>query len=55
LDKLNQKEKVENIEKYKETLLETWEEMPVYFITSAEKKWGRDEVLQLITETNAQF
>lgn len=55
LDKLNQREKVENIENYKKIVLETWEEMPVYFITSAEKKWGRDELLQLITETNAQF
>lgn len=55
LDKLNQREKIENIENYKKTLLETWEEMPVYFVTSSEKKWGRDEMLQLISETNAQF
>lgn len=29
-------------------LLDTWETLPPYFITSSEKKTGRDEVLNYI-------
>ena len=32
------------------TLLDVWEELPPYFITSSEKKQGRDEVLDYIEE-----
>jgi GTP-binding protein len=35
-----------------EKLSETWEELPPYFITSAEKKTGRDEVLDYIEQIN---
>ncbi len=41
------------VEKYKNTLLETWEELPVYFITSSETKQGREEVLNFIEQTNS--
>jgi len=34
--------------RFKKTLLETWEEMPPFIVTSAEKKIGRDEVLSFI-------
>jgi GTP-binding protein len=34
--------------KFKETLLKTWEELPPFIVTSAEKKIGRDEVLDFI-------
>lgn len=37
-----------NVEAYKTKLSETWEEMPPMFITSSEKKTGRDEVLDYI-------
>lgn len=33
-------------------LKDRWEELPPYFITSAEKKTGRDEVLDYIEEIN---
>ena len=33
-------------------LEERWEELPPYFITSAEKKLGRDEVLDYIEQIN---
>ena len=33
-------------------LKDTWEELPPYFVTSAEKKIGRDEVLSYIDEIN---
>jgi len=33
-------------------LLETWEELPPIFVTSAEKRQGRDEVLDYIDQIN---
>jgi len=47
---------IENhIEDYKNTLLETWEEMPNYFITSASKSIGKDELLNYIATINAEI
>ena len=37
---------------YKKKLMETWEDVPPMFLTSAEKKEGRDEVLNYIEEIN---
>ncbi len=42
----------ENVEAYKKVLLETWEELPPIFITSAEKKEGGEELLAYIDEIN---
>jgi len=36
-------------------LLETWEELPPVFLTSAEKKQGRDEVLDYIEQINREL
>lgn len=47
-DKPKRGELIKSQKKFKETLLETWEEMPPFFITSAEKKVGREEVLKFI-------
>jgi GTP-binding protein len=47
-DKLKPKELVDNIANYKAKLLETWEELPDIFITSANDKLGRDEILNFI-------
>lgn len=44
-----------NIELFKSTLLEEWEEMPQYFVTSAENKQGRDEVINFIQELNTKI
>jgi GTP-binding protein len=55
MDKLNQREKKENIEKYQAFLSESWEELPQMFFTSAEKYTGRDEVLNYIEELNNLF
>ena len=41
-----------NVEAYKQRMLETWEEMPPYFVTSAEKGEGREEVLDYIDKIN---
>jgi len=47
-DKISQSRLSENITRYRERLLETWEELPPIFITSSEKKTGRDEILDYI-------
>jgi GTP-binding protein len=44
-----------NIEVFKNVLLQYWEDMPTYFVTSAEKKQGADEVLDFIEEANKRF
>ena len=51
-DKLSAQKVNMNVEAYKKKMLETWEEMPPYFITSAEKGNGRDEVLDYIEQIN---
>ena len=43
------------MEAYKKKLLETWEELPPIFLTSAEKREGRDEVLSYIEEINSSL
>ncbi|MGO3181508.1 MAG: ribosome biogenesis GTP-binding protein YihA/YsxC [Aequorivita sp.] len=51
-DKLKPNALNRNIEVYSNKMLETWEEMPKYFITSASNSDGRDEVLNHIEEIN---
>jgi GTP-binding protein len=51
-DKLKPGVLTKNIEEYKNELLKFWEELPQCFVTSAEKKEGGDEILQLIEDTN---
>jgi GTP-binding protein len=51
-DKLKEKEIKENTSKYLKRLEEDWEEVPKYFITSSEKKIGKDELLNYIDEIN---
>lgn len=47
-DKLSRVELAKSEKQYKKKLLETWEELPPVFITSAEKKVGREDVLDFI-------
>ena len=51
-DKLTANKARQAVEAYKQKLLETWEELPPIFMTSAERKEGREEVLQYIDEIN---
>jgi len=44
-----------NVEVYKTKLLETWEEVPQYFVTSSSNSLGRDELLQYIDELNEEY
>jgi GTP-binding protein len=54
-DKLKPKTLERNIETYKDRMLETWTEMPKYFVTSAESGVGKEEVLNYIGTINSQF
>ncbi|PWK19119.1 ribosome biogenesis GTP-binding protein YihA/YsxC [Xanthomarina spongicola] len=51
-DKLRPKAIENHIEDYKNILLETWEEMPNYFITSSSKDIGKENVLKYIDDLN---
>jgi GTP-binding protein len=51
-DKLTKAKARASVETYEKKLLETWEEMPPYFVTSAENKEGREEVLDYIAQIN---
>lgn len=51
-DKQNELKTSVNIESFKNELFKEWEELPRIFITSAEKKIGRDEILNYIREIN---
>ncbi|MBP3511087.1 MAG: YihA family ribosome biogenesis GTP-binding protein [Prevotella sp.] len=49
-DKLTTTKAQSNIAAYKRVLSETWEELPPMFVTSSEKRTGRDELLGYIGE-----
>ena len=51
-DKLTSNKVKNNVAAYERKMLETWEEMPKYFITSSETREGRDELLDYIEEIN---
>ncbi len=51
-DKLGLVKARQNAEKWMKTLQDRWETLPPYFITSAEKKQGRDEILEYIEGIN---
>ena len=49
-DKLSATQLRNNVDSYMKSLLETWEELPPYFVTSSEKKQGREPLLNYIEE-----
>ena len=51
-DKLSVTKVSQNVEAYKKVLSETWEELPPIFVTSSEKKQGREEILDYIEQIN---
>ena len=51
-DKLSRSQLNDNLNKYKEKLLETWEELPPVFVTSSDKAEGRTELLAYIGNIN---
>ena len=48
LDKLTHAKGKSNVQTYKDKLSEQWEELPPIFLTSSEKRVGRDEILNYI-------
>jgi len=51
-DKLGSEKTKNNIKSYLDTIKEQWEEIPQYFITSSEKKIGKEEILKYISSIN---
>jgi len=51
-DKLSNTKFSENIDNYKKKLSEEWEELPPMFLTSSEKREGKEELLNYIDEIN---
>ena len=54
-DKLSNQKAIENVKSYMEKLSETWEQLPPHFVTSSEKKTGRDEILDYIESINKEI
>ena len=54
-DKISVGKVNQNVEAYKKVLSETWEELPPIFITSSEKKQGREEILNYIEQINKEL
>ena len=55
IDKISRGRLTENLNKYKERLLETWEELPHILLSSSETKDGREEILDYIQSINRQL
>ena len=51
-DKLKREEKAACMQNYHNEMLKTWSSTPISFLSSAEKKLGRDELLSYIEELN---
>lgn len=51
-DKLTNTQRITCIDEYHKVMLNTWESTPVAFMTSSEKRLGREELLDYIDELN---
>lgn len=51
-DKITKSRQLTNVEQYMSVLTEQWEELPPYFITSAQSRQGREELLDYIDSVN---
>jgi GTP-binding protein len=54
-DKLSQTAVNKSLAVYQAKMLETWEEMPQFFVTSSVNGSGRDEILATIESLNKEF
>ncbi len=52
MDKLSNQRAKESVKVYTEALKEQWEELPPIFVTSSDKRIGRDELLNYIEQIN---
>lgn len=53
-DKLKPNALTRNVKTYIKKMLESWEEMPAYFVTSSSKKQGKEDVINNIELINQQ-
>ncbi len=51
-DKISKVQLDKNIHDYKKSMLQEWETMPLYFVSSATKRIGREEILNYIEDLN---
>ncbi|HEY1112319.1 MAG TPA: ribosome biogenesis GTP-binding protein YihA/YsxC [Chitinophagaceae bacterium] len=54
-DKSTQREVAANVRRFVEKMKETWEDVPPYFVTSAEKFHGIKQILAFIGDLNRDF
>ncbi len=55
IDKLKKSQVSENIERIKNEILNYWNSLPEQFVTSSEKRDGRQEILDFIGDLNNNF
>ena len=55
IDKISKGRLQENLKVYQTKLLESWEELPPYFISSSENRTGRTEILNYIENINKEI
>ena len=55
MDKLDPRDIEGNVNTYLEKMSEKWSFLPQHFLTSAEKKTGKEEILAFVEETNKTF
>jgi len=54
-DKISKGRLQENLDAYRQKMLETWEELPNILTSSSENRDGREEILHYIDEINRQI
>ncbi|MFM7021970.1 MAG: ribosome biogenesis GTP-binding protein YihA/YsxC [Flavobacteriales bacterium] len=54
-DKMGKVKAAQNIADYGKALLEYWEELPITFSTSSEKKEGMEQILDFIEQCNSTY
>ena len=54
-DKLSSGKIQSHVQRFKNRLLETWESLPPTFVSSAETKKGKEDILQYIEQINQQY
>ncbi|XCI75037.1 MAG: ribosome biogenesis GTP-binding protein YihA/YsxC [Flavobacteriales bacterium] len=55
IDKLSPAQYQKNIDHYREALLKSWEEIPLYFKTSVHTRQGRTDILNYIDGLNQEY
>jgi len=54
-EKLSKSQLKKNVEDIKNSILNNWEEMPEYYLTSAKSGEGKEKILDFIEKTNKDF